>query len=61
MSMTYHDKILLAPVAKRTKAKPEPADDQDIGRSPRFVPGWWLVATAVFYVLVALICFFFLT
>ena len=61
MSMTYHDKIFLAPTAKYRKAKAEPVDEHGIGRSPRFVPGWWLMATAVFYVSVALICFFFLT
>jgi hypothetical protein len=62
MSMTYHDKIFLAPVAKRQKkARPEPVDEHGIGRSPRFLPGWWIAATALFYVAVALICFFFLT
>lgn len=61
MSMTYQDKIFLAPVARRKRAKPEPMDEHGIGRSPRFVPGWWLVATALFYVAVAMICIFFLT
>ena len=61
MSMTYHDKFFTAPAPHRKKARPEPADDHGIGRLPRFVPGWWLVATAVFYVAVALICIFFLT
>ena len=60
MSMTYHDKIFPAPVAKRKQAQPEVADDHGIGRSPRFMPGWWLAATALFYVAVALICVFFL-
>lgn len=59
--MTYRDKIVLAPAANRKKAKPEPVDDQGIGRSPRFLPGWWLAATAAFYVFVALICIVFLT
>ena len=61
MSMTYHDKIFLAPAAKRKNAQPDLVDDHGIGRSPRFVPGWWLVVTAVFYVAVALVCILFLT
>ncbi len=61
MSMTYHDKIFLAPLAKRAKPEPEPILDYGIGRSPRFVPGWWLVATGMFYAAVALVCVFFLT
>ena len=61
MSMTYHDKLFMAPAAKRKQAKPEPVDDQGIGRSPGFVPGWWIAGTAVFYVGVALICIFLLT
>jgi hypothetical protein len=62
--MAYHDKIFLAPIAKRKGAKHKPAnpdDEHGIGRSPRFVPGWWLVATAAFYIAVALVCIFFLT
>jgi hypothetical protein len=59
MSMTYHDKIFLAPVAKPKPVTPD--DGPSIGRSPRFVPGWWLVATGIFYVAVALICILFLT
>ena len=61
MSMTYHDKIFLAPVSRRKKPQPERVDDHGIGRSPRFVPGWWLVATALFYAAVALVCVFFLS
>lgn len=61
MSMTYHDKIFLAPIAKRKAANTDLDDDHGIGRSPRFVPGWWLVATGVFYVAVAFICILFLT
>jgi hypothetical protein len=61
MSMTYHDKVFLAPLVRRTKPKPEPADDYGIGRSPRFVPGWWLAATGLFYAAVTLVCVFFLT
>ena len=60
MSMTYHDKIFMAPITTRKKVKAEP-DDRDIGRSPRAAPGWWWAATAIFYVAVALVCFFFLT
>ena len=56
MSMTYHDKILLAPRAKPKRATREAADDHGIGHSPRFASGWWLAATAVFYVAVALAC-----
>jgi len=59
MSMTYHDKIFLAP-AKRKSAKPAGADDHGIGRSPRFASGWWLAATAIFYAAVALACVFLL-
>ena len=61
MSTTYHDKAFSIPLARRKRAKPALEDNHGIGRSPRFVPGWWLVATAVFYVAVALICIFFLT
>jgi hypothetical protein len=73
MSMTYHDQVFLAPLARRArpaskqkitlKRPPNPAEQNDfgyhgIGRSPRFAPGWWLAATALFYVLVALLCIF---
>lgn len=61
MSMTYHDKVFLAPLKKRQKSRPQTADEHGIGRSPRFAPGWWLAATAVFYVGVALVCVIFLT
>ena len=61
MSMTYHDKVFLAPLVRRAKPEPGPADDYGIGRSPRFVPGWWLAATGLFYAAVALVCVFFLT
>jgi hypothetical protein len=65
--MTYHDKIFLAgpiPKLKGAKHKPansQPDDEHGIGRSPRFVPGWWLVATGIFYVAVAFVCILFLT
>jgi hypothetical protein len=59
MSMTYHDKIVLAP-AKREGAKPASRDDYGIGRSPRFASGWWLTVTAIFYAVVALVCIFML-
>ena len=73
MSLTYHDQVFLAPLVRRagpvskpkltSKLPPGPAEQNDlayhgIGRSPRFAPGWWLAATAVFYVLVALLCIF---
>ena len=61
MSMTYHDKLFAVPAAKRKKARPEAVDDHGIGRSPRFMPGWWIAGTALFYIGVALICILFLT
>ena len=61
MSMTYHDKIFLAPGVKRKAVNADMGNEHGIGRSPRFLPGWWLVATGIFYVAVALICIFFLT
>lgn len=59
MSMTYHDKLFLAPLAKHKKTAP--VDEYGIGRSPRFLPGWWLAATVIFYAAVALVCILFLT
>lgn len=61
MSMTYHDKIFLAPMARHKPANTGPDDEHGIGRSPRFAPGWWLVATGIFYIAVALVCIVFLT
>ena len=57
MSMTYHDQIFLAPLA-RSKLLKESQDDHGIGRSPRFAPGWWLAGVAIFYTAIALICIF---
>ncbi len=57
MSMTYHDQIFLAPLA-RSKSLKESQDDHGIGRSPRFAPGWWLAGVAIFYAAIALICIF---
>lgn len=57
MFMTYHDKIFLVPLARRGKAEP---DEHGIGRSPRFPPGWWLLATGLFYAAIALVCVIFL-
>lgn len=57
MSMTYHDKIFLVPLARGKDAM----DEHGIGRSPRLPAGWWLVATCLFYAAVALVCLAFLT
>lgn len=58
MSMTYHDQVFLAPLARGGKPPKTPPDDHDIGRSPRLAPGWWLAAVAIFYTAIALICIF---
>jgi hypothetical protein len=58
MSMTYHDQVFFAPLARRRKPPKEPHDDHGIGRSPRFAPGWWLAGVAIFYTAIALICIF---
>ncbi len=62
MSLTFHDRALLTPLAKRRKkasgARPDMQQDDEIGRSPRFEAGWWLMAAALFYVAVALILIF---
>lgn len=66
MSLTYHDRIFLAPVARQPKSGPKSRkpgspsvdDPHGIGRSPRFAPGWWLTGTALFYLAVALLCIF---
>jgi len=60
MSMTYHDRVFLAPLVRRTKSPKKPYEDHGIGRSPRFAPGWWLMGVAIFYVAVALLCVFIL-
>lgn len=58
MSVTCH--VPVFPAARRRKPGPKaaPADPRDIGRSPHFVPGWWLVGAALFYIAVALVCIF---
>lgn len=60
MSMTYHDRVFLAPLVRRNKTpkKPpkKPDEDHGIGRSPGFAPGWWLAGVAIFYAAVALLC-----
>jgi hypothetical protein len=61
MSLTYRDRLHLAPLARRTKASgakllvPD-GDDYGIGRSPRFAPGWWLTGAAICYAAIALFC-----
>ncbi len=56
MSVTCQDPVF--PAARRHKPKAAPADPHDIGRSPRFAPGWWLAGTALFYIAVILVCIF---
>jgi hypothetical protein len=58
MSMTYHDQVFLAPLARHKNAPKEPQDDHGIGRSPRIAPGWWLAGVVFFYAAIALICIF---
>lgn len=57
MSLTYREQIFIAPLARRRKNIFED-DAHGIGRSPRFVPGWWLASVAVFYTAVAALCIF---
>ena len=56
VSMSYHDKIFLAPLAERRRPARKQEDEHGIGRSPRFVPGWWLAGAALFYAAVAMVC-----
>ena len=58
MSMTYHDRVFLAPLMRRNKPPRKTHEDHGIGRSPRFAPGWWLMGVAIFYAGVALLCIF---
>lgn len=62
MSLTFHDRAFLTPLARRRKMGPGPRPDtqldDDIGRSPRFEPRWWLMAAALFYIAVALVLIF---
>jgi len=60
MSLTYRQQIFIAPLARRRKNARED-DPHGIGRSPRFVPGWWLTGVAVFYTAVAALCIFVLS
>ena len=59
MSLTYREQVFLAPLARRHKSA-QADDPHGIGRSPRFLPGWWLAGVAVFYVAVAALCIFLL-
>jgi hypothetical protein len=56
MSLTHYDRAFLVPPPRRGKPAPRLQEEHGIGRSPRFMPGWWLAGTAIFYVAVALIC-----
>ena len=56
MSLTYRDQVFLAPLARRVRKRED--DPHGIGRSPRFVPGWWLAGAAIFYVAIAALCIF---
>ena len=56
MSLTYRDQVFLAPLARRRRERED--DPHGIGRSPRFVPGWWLAGAASFYVAIAALCIF---
>jgi hypothetical protein len=57
MSLTYRDQIFMAPLARRQPVTRE-EDYHGIGRSPRFVPGWWIAGVTAFYVAVAALCIF---
>jgi len=57
MSLTYREQIFMAPLARRRRMEHED-DPHGIGRSPRFVPGWWLAGAAAFYTGVAVLCIF---
>jgi hypothetical protein len=59
MSLTYRDQVYLIPPVRRP-GKPDGRENPDhgIGHSPRFAPGWWLTAVALFYTAVALLCVF---
>jgi hypothetical protein len=57
MSLTYRQQIFMAPLSRRRKITRE-EDPHGIGRSPRFVPGWWLVGVGAFYAAVAALCIF---
>jgi hypothetical protein len=61
MSLTYRDQLHFAPLARRAKSSRgtlpvQDGDDHGIGRSPRFVPGWWLTGAAICYAAIALFC-----
>jgi len=58
MSLTYRDQIFMTPLARRHDRKTGNAEEQGIGRSPRFAPGWWLTGAAIFYIAVAALCIF---
>jgi hypothetical protein len=62
VSLTFYDRAFLTPLAKRRKKaprmRPDTQQDDDIGRSPRFQPGWWLMAAALVYIAVALVLIF---
>jgi len=61
MSLTYRDPLRIAPPGQgaksaRGKRPCQDGDDLGIGRSPRFVPGWWLTGAAICYAAIALFC-----
>lgn len=58
MTQTYRDQIFLVPLARARRSSTCEADPHGIGRSPRFVAGWWLAGVAVFYAAVAALCIF---
>ena len=60
MSLTYRDQVFLAPLARRRRVHTHEDDPHGIGRSPRFMTGWWLAGVAVFYAAVAVLCIFIL-
>jgi len=58
MSLTYRDQVFLAPLARRRRECTREDDPHGIGRSPRFILGWWLVGVTAFYAAVAALCIF---
>lgn len=57
MSLTCRQQIFMAPLIRRGR-NARADDPHGIGRSPRFVPGWWLAGVGVFYAAVAALCIF---
>ena len=54
MSLAYRQPIFVVPRGKNARAD----DPHGIGRSPRFMPGWWIAGVAAFYTAVAALCIF---